>query len=354
MTVSLTTLADLAALKVDEIIDVRSPSEFAEDHIPGSVNLPVLDDAQRAEVGTIYVQQSRFEARKIGAALVAGNAARHLQTYLADKPGGYHPLVYCWRGGQRSGSFASILSQIGWRVELLDGGYRSYRRLVVEQLYQAAFPCKVIILDGNTGSAKTDLLTRLPRHGLQVIDLEGLAHHRGSIFGARPEGQPSQKTFESRLSAAILALDPDRPVVLEAESSRIGNRSLPQSLWQAMRAAPRIAVAAPLAERARYLARTYGDVTADQTYLLDLIQRLSPLHSKEVIAGWAALAQDRSFEALAADLMAQHYDPRYSKQREKGTGGTPLDFPVAALDSASLDHAAAALAQAIRAMPGFR
>ena len=183
MTLTLSSLAEIPALPFDEIIDVRAPLEFAEDHIPGAVNLPVLDDAERARVGTIYVQDSRFRARKIGAALVAQNAARHLQTHLADHPGSWRPLVYCWRGGQRSGSFASILEQIGWRVAVLEGGYQAYRRQVVAALYDTPIAHPFILLDGDTGTAKTALLQRLRSRGVQILDLEALAGHRGSLFG---------------------------------------------------------------------------------------------------------------------------------------------------------------------------
>ncbi len=188
----------------DTVIDVRAPSEFAEDHIPGAISLPVLSDAERADVGTIYVQDSPFKARKLGAALVARNAADHICGPLADKDGSWRPLVYCWRGGQRSNSFASILSQIGWRTEVVDGGYRTYRRLVVDLMHKSTLPHALILLDGNTGTAKTDLLLRLGQLGVQIIDLEGLAAHRGSLFGAVAGGQPSQKMFESRLAAAIV------------------------------------------------------------------------------------------------------------------------------------------------------
>ena len=223
MALKLTSLAELAALDFDDIIDVRSPAEFAEDHVPGAINLPVLSDAERAEVGTVYVQDSPFKARKIGAALVAQNAARHLQGPLADRDGGWRPLIYCWRGGQRSGSFAAILSQIGWRAEVLEGGYKSYRRLVVDSLYERAFPAPVVLLDGNTGTAKTEVIARLPALGVQSIDLEGLANHRGSALGGQG-AQPSQKAFETALAMRVAALDPSRPVVVEAESSRIRSR----------------------------------------------------------------------------------------------------------------------------------
>lgn len=314
MAYELTRLADLNELPFDQIIDVRSPAEFALDHLPGAINLPVLSNEERAMVGTIYVQESRFRARKIGAALVARNAAHHLENALADKDGSYQPLVYCWRGGQRSGSFATILGQVGWRVQLLDGGYRSYRRLVSGALYDTEFPVPVVILAGNTGTAKTNLLWRLRELGTQIIDLEGLAHHRGSLFGTMPGGQPSQKAFEGALAAEITALDPARPVVIEAESSRVGDINLPPHLWKAMRAAPRITIEAPLQERARYLTRVYTEIVSDQDKLLETITKLNRLHSAERIEHWRNLATHRAFEDLAAELMEHHYDPRYSKQ----------------------------------------
>jgi len=275
----------------------------------------VLDDAERARVGTIYKRESPFRARKVGAALVARNAALHLEGPLADKPGGWQPLVYCWRGGQRSGSFASILSQIGWRVETVAGGYKTYRSLVVQALYDVAVPSRVLVLDGNTGTAKTDLLALMAARGTQVIDLEALANHRGSLFGGRPGGQPSQKGFESRLAMALAALDPARPVVVEAESSRIGNCRLPPRLWRAMVAAPRLAVSAPLAARAAYLARAYADLAADPVELARVINRLRPMQAADTIGRWLAMAATAAFEPLAAELMALHYDPRYTKQR---------------------------------------
>jgi tRNA 2-selenouridine synthase len=317
MVLTLDSLSQVANLGFDTVIDVRSPAEWAEDHLPGAVNLPVLDDAERALVGTIYKRESPFRARKIGAALVARNAAAHLEGPLADKPGGWRPLVYCWRGGQRSGAFATILSQVGWRAEVLAGGYKSYRALVVQALYDLPVPSPVIVLDGNTGTAKTELLALLAARGVQVIDLEGLANHRGSLFGMRPGGQPPQKMFETRLALALASLDPARPVVVEAESSRIGDCRLPPRLWRAMVAAPRIGISAPLAARAAYLARAYADLAADSQALLAVIDRMRPMHAAEMIDRWKLLAGQGAYEALAADLMARHYDPRYARQRSQ-------------------------------------
>ncbi|MGC1304924.1 MAG: tRNA 2-selenouridine(34) synthase MnmH, partial [Caulobacteraceae bacterium] len=216
----------------DEVIDVRSPSEFAEDHAPGAVNLPVLSDDERAEVGTIYVQESKFQARRLGAALIVRNIGEHLKGPLRDRPATYRPLVYCWRGGQRSAAMATILAQIGWRTTVLKGGHATYRRQVVEALYETPLTLKPVLLAGHTGVAKTEMLQRLAARGVQALDLEELASHRGSLFGARPgRPQPHQKLFESRLWAALGAFDPQRPVAIEAESSKIGDLLIPPSLW---------------------------------------------------------------------------------------------------------------------------
>ncbi|MGO4915796.1 tRNA 2-selenouridine(34) synthase MnmH [Pseudogemmobacter sp. W21_MBD1_M6] len=315
MAITLSSLSDLANVTHDTLIDVRSPAEFAEDHLPGAINLPALNDAERAEIGTIYVQESPFKARRIGGALVARNVAHHLQTALADKDGSWRPLVYCWRGGQRSGSFASILTQIGWRADLIAGGYQTYRRLVVQAVYDTPFRAPVTLLDGNTGTAKTDLLARLAARGVQVIDLEGLANHRGSLFGARASGQPSQKAFEGAVAAIIGQIDQSRPVVIEAESSKVGERIVPPALWTAMKGAPRLEIVAPLAARARYLVTAYADIIDDPARLTGVLGRLKGHQSARQIEDWQAMAAAQDMEALAASLMEIHYDPRYAKGR---------------------------------------
>jgi tRNA 2-selenouridine synthase len=348
MALTLTSLADLAPLGFDDIIDVRAPAEFAEDHLPGAISLPVLDDEERARVGTIYKQVSPFTARKLGAALVARNAALHLETVLADRPGGWRPLVYCWRGGQRSGSFATILGQIGWRVETLAGGYQSWRRLVVNAVYDTPVASRVVVLDGNTGSAKTDILNLLPGVGVQVIDLEGLARHRGSLFGATGP-QPSQKAFEGALALALAALDPTRPVVVEAESSKIGECRVPPELWKAMVAAPRVAIAAPRSARADYLARAYTDLTRDADRLAATVDLLRPMQPREVISEWQALAGTGQFTLLADSLMERHYDPRYDKHRARMA--VPLtEIPAQRLDETDLPGLAAEVARVVQGL----
>ena len=354
MPLTLTSLKQVYDLGFDDIIDVRAPAEWAEDHVPGAVSLPVLDDAERARVGTIYKQESPFRARKIGAALVAKNAALHLEGPLADKPGEWRPLLYCWRGGQRSGSFASILSQIGWRVETVAGGYKSYRKLVVAALYDAPVKSPVIVLDGNTGTAKTELLGLLGARGVQVIDIEGLANHRGSLFGAIHGGQPSQRAFEGRLALHLETLDPARPVVVEAESSRIGDCRMPPRLWRAMVAAPRIAIAAPLPERAAYLARAYADLTADPAELLAVIARLRPMQAAETVERWQRMAVQAEYTGLAGELMAGHYDPRYAKQRSLTGAPPPEVLEADSLSAAALPALADRLAAAVRRIaPGL-
>ena len=343
MPLTLTSYADVSAIDADTIIDARSEAEFAEDHIPGAINLPSLNNDERARVGTLYKQQGPFLARKVGAALVARNAAAHLEGPLADKEGGWKPVVYCWRGGQRSGSFASILQQIGWRADVIDGGYRSYRRLVSELLYEAPFPAPVVLLDGNTGTAKTEVLALVQEQGGQVIDLEGLANHRGSLFGWQGP-QPAQRGFESALAQAVAALDPARPVLIEAESPKVGQVALPPSLLKAMRAAPRIVIDAPLAERAAYLVRAYGDIAQDRDRLDTVLLKLKTMQSGERITHWQSLAREGQLEALAGELMALHYDPRYEKMRSRHGGGA-LVLKVGHLGEAGLNGLASRVLQ---------
>ena len=328
MAIKLTSLNDLLALEFDEIIDVRAPAEFADDHLPGAISLPVLDDSERARVGTIYKQVSPFTARKIGAALVSRNAARHLEGPLADRDGSWQPLVYCWRGGQRSGSFATILRQIGWRVETIEGGYKAFRGLVVDALYEQPFPAPVVLLDGNTGSAKTELLQLMKEQGMQILDLEGLANHRGSLFGAMGP-QPQQRGFETALAMQVAQLDPTRPVVIEAESSKVGDCRVPPAIWTAMKSAPRIVLKAPLEQRAAYLTRAYGDVISDEDRLHDILDSLRPYQAAEQIEAWHQQARDGDFTELARSLMEIRYDPGYLRHRARmdPTQVTELEAP---------------------------
>jgi tRNA 2-selenouridine synthase len=329
--------AEPAALAgFDVIVDVRSPGEFAQDHVPGAVNLPVLSDAERAEVGTIYVQESRFRANRIGAAYVAANIARHLTTAMADWPAEAQPLIYCWRGGNRSGAMATILQRVGWPTAVLAGGYRTWRRHVQARLYDQDCPVQFVLLDGDTGSAKTELLARLAARGVQTLDLEGLAAHRGSLLGAladRP--QPDQKLFETQLLTALDGLDPARPVIAEAESSKIGDRVIPPAVWRAMQAAPRLEIAAPRPVRADYLVRAYADLIADPDRLEAMFDRLPIRPSPARREAWRGLMAQGRYAELAEALMELHYDPAYARARRKDGRA-----PQAHIDTDSLDDAA--------------
>ena len=309
--------------RFDAIIDVRSPSEFAEDHLPGAINLPVLDDEERARVGTHYTQVSVFEARRMGAALVSRNIARHLETTLAVKPKHFRPLVYCWRGGMRSQSMALVLASVGWKPVLVEGGYRTWRRLVVEAQETIDLP-QIVVLDGQTGTAKTAILHALAEAGEQILDLEGLAHHRGSIFGDFPGAtQPSQKAFETALHTLIRRLDPERPVYVEAESRQVGKRRVPPGLWEAMQSAPRLVVRAPVSARADYLVTAYPDLLAESAKLADAINGLRPFHPRSRIEDWLARAEAGEWTALAQDLVTEHYDPAYDRARKRQTPPKP-------------------------------
>ena len=217
----------------DAIVDVRSPAEYAEDHIPGAMNLPVLSNDERALVGRIYKEVSPFQARITGAALISKNIGRHIQDSLAEKPGEWRALLYCWRGGLRSQSFREVLARIGWRVDILHGGYKHYRQALIEELNQQLTLLKPVIVQGATGTGKTRMIAAWKASGGQAIDLEQLADHKGSVLGGNPgRDQPSQKAFESALFQSLSELDIQAPILLEAESSKVGDIHLPTELWK--------------------------------------------------------------------------------------------------------------------------
>jgi tRNA 2-selenouridine synthase len=309
-------LTDLA--RFDAIIDVRSPSEFAEDHVPGAFNCPVLDDAERAQVGTLHKQASAFDARRLGAVLVARNVAAHIESRFADRPRAWRPLVYCWRGGQRSGAMATVMARIGWQVRVLDGGYRAYRRAVVEQLALLPARHRLRVVCGTTGSGKSLLLQRLAVAGAQVLDLEALACHRGSVLGGLPQQpQPTQKSFETRIWAALHAFDPHQPVFVESESRKVGDLRVPDALIERMRAAECIRLELPLAARVRLLRAEYAHYERDPTALYTQLDCLTALHGHERIASWKQLAQHDAWNDLVERLLVEHYDPAYLRSIDR-------------------------------------
>ena len=305
----------------DAIIDVRSPSEFAEDHIPGAVSAPALDDAERAQVGAMYKQISAFEAKKLGAALLAKNAAQHIQRLFSEKPKSWHPLVYCWRGGKRSGAMAHILREIGWNAETLEGGYKAYRRFVVSELSRLPSTLDFIVIHGPTGSGKSRLLGALRRAGAQVLDLEELAAHRGSVLGNLPErAQPTQKLFEGLLLKELSALDCARPVYVEGESKKIGELHVPDALIERMRASPCIVLDTPLEARVDLLLEEYGHFLENKPALDAQLDCLIALHGRERIAQWKALTDWRE---LVTRLLLEHYDPAYRRSSARNFAQLP-------------------------------
>lgn len=314
------TVAQLA--EFDEIIDARSPGEYADDHLPGALSCPVLDDEQRARVGTLYKQASPFEARKQGGVWVARNIAAHIERLFLAKPRDWRPLVYCWRGGQRSSAFTHILRQIGWDAQRLDGGYKAWRRHVLEGLATLPQRFSYRVVGGATGSGKSRLLEALAGQGAQVLHLEELAGHKGSVLGQLPHSpQPSQRMFESRIHAALSAFTADSPVFVEAESRRIGSVQLPDGVLAMIRAASGLRIEATTAARIDFLLRDYDYFLADPDWLIERLEQLRGLQSNETIARWTALVLAGEFRALVTELLAGHYDPLYQRSQSSNYAG---------------------------------
>lgn len=348
MAQTFSSLMDLMSHGYDTVIDVRSPAEFAEDHIPGAINLPVLSNEEHAIVGTIYKQESPFKARKIGGALVAKNTARHLEETLSEMEGSWRPLIYCWRGGQRSGFFSRFLQEVGWRAETVSGGYQTFRKLVHRILYDDPLDLKVVLLDGFTGTAKTSLLDVLYGDGTQTLDLEGLSNHRGSLLGELEGGQPSQKAFETLLATKITTLNREHPLLLEAESSKIGQINIPPRLWELMRAAPRIEITAPLKERAEYLVHAYKDILDDPERMAEKLQPLRQFRGHEIVDNWESLLAADDRIALVSSLMSEHYDPSYARSRNNNAGSTIKVIDAPSLADRALKDIAAEIRQALK------
>ncbi len=331
--------------RFDAIIDVRSPAEFAEDHVPGAISCPVLDNEERARVGTLY-KHSPFEAKKVGAALVARNIARHLETEFAGKPRGWRPLVYCWRGGKRSGAMAHVMREVGWDAHTLEGGYKSYRRYALERLAALPATFDFRVIHGMTGCGKSRLLHALVAAGAQVLDLEALAAHRGSVLGNLPDrAQPTQKTFESLLLSALDSFDAARPVYVEGESKKIGQLHLPDALIERMRASECVLLEAGLETRVALLIDEYRHFFADRAALDAQLDCLIGLHGRERVKEWQALAARGDWAELVRRLLDEHYDPAYRRSAMRNFAQLPgaPKLSVAYPDEASFAQLARAL-----------
>ncbi|HEY9224954.1 MAG TPA: tRNA 2-selenouridine(34) synthase MnmH [Variovorax sp.] len=335
----------------DTIIDARSPSEFALDHIPGAVNCPVLDDEERRIVGTIYKQTGAFEARRVGGAMVAANLARHLREQWADKPADWRPMVYCWRGGLRSGSMVNWMRLVGWDARQLASGYKAFRHHVLEIIETVVPRLQLQVICGATGSAKTRVLEALAARGVQVLDLEHCASHKGSLLGALPGvAQPSQKRFETLIATVLESLDLSRPLYVEGESARIGRVALPVPLVTHMRAAHCIEVEATPEARLDYLLRDYAYLADDRHALAETLGRLKEMQGKETVQRWQAWAEAGDLPPLFAELMALHYDPHYERSQARHFAAWPQRDRVAAPDLTP--EGIDAVADSIRQLPG--
>lgn len=309
-------LDDLPAF--DSIIDVRSPAEFLDDHIPGAMSCPVLDDVQRAEIGTLYKQVSPFAAKKLGAAYISDNIARHLRTHFLDHGKSWRPLIVCWRGGMRSGAMTTVLRSIGWDACQLEGGYKTFRHQVLSDLETLPGQFRFHVVSGPTGSAKTRILHAIARQGGQMIDLEALACHKGSVLGRTPgQAQPSQKAFETAIWNALRQFSPDRPVFVESESRKIGNLRLPESLFMAMRAGHCIEIVADVEARIDFLLGDYDYFQQTPEALKQHLDVLRPLIGHEAVKHWQTLIDAGDFRSLTAALLEAHYDPLYRRAQQR-------------------------------------
>jgi tRNA 2-selenouridine synthase len=315
--VSVRTVAAAEALAgledFDAVIDARSEAEYAEDHLPGALNWPSLNDDERKLVGTIYKQVSPFEAQKRGAALVAANIARHIEREVIDKPRGWRPLAYCWRGGKRSGSLALVLGQIGFKVSVVEGGYKAFRTAVLAALPDLAARLQYRVVCGPTGSGKTRLLHALHDAGAQVLDLEALASHRSSVLGMIPgQAQPTQKRFDTLVWDRLRRFDPARPVFVESESRKVGNLAVPDALIERMRASPCLRIELPDDQRVALLLEDYDYFVRDQESFCERLGALTQLRGKALVQAWQEQVAAGRIEDVVRELLVKHYDPGYA------------------------------------------
>lgn len=311
----------LALLDTHCIVDARTPLEFSDDHLPGAVNVPILTDAERVEIGTLYKQQGPHPARVRGLELTCHRFPAIVAT-IAEAAKGRPILVYCWRGGLRSESVALLLEMTGYPVVKLEGGYKAFRSIVASFFESVSLPVQLVVLHGMTGSGKTEFLQQLPADRYTVIDLEGLARHRGSAFGSLGLGeQPPQKLFETQLWNAFRQAPTDRPIVVEGESKRIGRINLPGNLYEVMAESTKVWCDVSVATRVKRLAAEYAreEYRKPMAEALERIRKkLGGPHYEELRAKLAAW----DIQGVARDLIEQYYDKLYYRVRKWEPQGT--------------------------------
>ena len=317
----------------DTVIDARSEGEYAEDHLPGAENWPTLNNEERKMIGTLYVQVNQFEAKKRGAAIAARNIAMHIEREVLDKPKDWKPLAYCWRGGKRSGALSLILDQIGFRVTLVEGGYKAFRAAMLLDMQAKVVALNFQVVCGTTGSGKTRLLHALAAAGAQVLDLEALANHRSSVLGAIPgQPQPTQKRFDTLIWDTLRQFDPGRPVFVESESKKVGNVAVPTSLVERMRASPCLDLTLPIGERVALLLEDYAFFVKDSQHFCERLDVLATFRGKAVVEAWKAQVLQGHFEPVVQDLLTQHYDPVYLQSMQRNFSQYPQARPIAPAD----------------------
>jgi tRNA 2-selenouridine synthase len=328
------------------VIDARSPHEYADDHLPGAVNLPIVDDAQHAEVGTLH-RSDPHAAYVLGSQYALRNIAAHIGSVIAALPPRSRLLVYCFRGGKRSKAWADPLRTIGFPVDVLPGGWKAYRGWVRARLEQLPGELTWRLVSGTTASGKTRLLQALAAAGEQVLDLEAIARHRGSLLGDLPgQPQPPQKRFDSQLLQALQRFDPARPVWVEDESKRIGRLWLPPALYEALQHAPVTLISAPMAARVQACRDDYPQFVADPQAMVARLAPLKPVVGGATLQEWAALAQAGAVDALFEQLMRVHYDPCYRRSMRRPRE-QPRALALPDLQPATLQRVAQTLAATV-------
>ncbi len=294
-----------------KVLDVRSPSEYLRGHIPGAINFPLFSDEERAAVGTAYKQEGKDKAIILGLQFVGPRLAEMVKRALEISPE-KELTVHCWRGGMRSSSIAWLLKQAGFQIYILAGGYKAYRHEVQQYL---CLPFHYKVLSGPTGSGKTNVLHALKALGEQVIDLEGLAAHKGSSFGALGmQEQPAIEYFENLMVAELLQMDPDKPVWIEDESRKIGKVVLQEAFWNHKIKAPVLRINVPSHLRVSRLVEDYGRFTADELEagIVRISKRLGPQHAKTALEA----LKNGDLEEVAQTCLV-YYDKAYAYSFER-------------------------------------
>lgn len=305
------TLDQLDDLSDPFLVDVRSPGEYREDHLPGAVNLPVLDDDQRDRVGTIYHQESTFKARREGAKLICANAPDIIDTIDKHASQERPVVLYCWRGGQRSQSLSLILDRIGYNVHRLEGGYKSYRKRVHDYLREGRWDSPIVTLFGYTGSGKTRVLEQLNDQGESILDLEAAANHRGSAFGGVGLGdQPTQKSFERDLYEQLRHAP--APIYSEGESRKIGGRIIPDELFDRVVESPRVWLEVPREVRVENISRDYP-WREHREELTEKLTNLTERLGSDRVDSLRSQLRDGNVESVVDTLLTEYYDPAYEK-----------------------------------------